>query len=66
MSFLLFDVEFIEKVFKFHRVPFCSFQCSMLTFLTLLIQRKNPVNADFTEAKQKDRMLNISVVFRLL
>jgi len=25
MSFLLFDMEFIEKVFKFHRVPFCSF-----------------------------------------
>ena len=24
------------------------------------------VNADFTEAKQKDRMLKISVVFRLL
>jgi hypothetical protein len=66
MSFLLFDVEFIGKVFKFHRVPFCSFQCSMLTVLTLLIQRKNPVNADFTEAKQKDRMLKISVVFRLL
>jgi hypothetical protein len=38
----------------------------MLTVLTLLIQRKNPVNADFTEAKQKDRMLKISVVFRLL
>jgi len=25
MSFLLFDMEFIEKVFKFHLVPFCSF-----------------------------------------
>jgi len=25
MSFLLFDMEFIGKVFKYHRVPFCSF-----------------------------------------
>ena len=25
MSFILFDVEFIEKVIKFHRVPLCSF-----------------------------------------
>jgi len=25
MSCLLFDMEFIEKVFKFHLVPFCSF-----------------------------------------
>jgi len=25
MSFLLFDMEFFEKVFKFHLVPFCSF-----------------------------------------
>ena len=25
MSFILFDMEFIEKVFKFHLVPFCSF-----------------------------------------
>ena len=28
------------------------FQCSMLTVLTLLILRKNPVSADFTEAKR--------------
>jgi len=25
MLFLLFYIEFIEKVFKFHLVPFCSF-----------------------------------------
>jgi len=98
MSFLLFDMEFIEKVFKFHLVPFCSFffstlspgwppeeitksykgnlsakmsgvlylgkkclyfnfipcifQCSMLTVLTLLFRSKNPVIANFTEAKR--------------
>jgi len=33
-------MEFIEKVFKFHLVTFCSFQCPMLTVLTLLIRRK--------------------------
>ena len=51
MSFILFDVEFIEKVFKFHRVPFCSF--SMFDFA---YPAKNPANADFTEVKRKDRM----------
>jgi len=25
MSFLIFDKEFIEKVFKFYLDPFCSF-----------------------------------------
>jgi len=35
----------------------------MLTVLTLLIRRKNPVIADFTEAKRKDRMRRISVAF---
>jgi hypothetical protein len=38
----------------------------MLTVLTLLIRRKNPVIADFTEAKQKDRMRKKSVAFCFL
>jgi hypothetical protein len=52
MSFLLFDVEFIGKVFKFHLVPFCSF--SMLDFdcFDFSYPAKNPVNAEFTEAKR--------------
>ena len=31
MSFLLFDMEFIGKVFKFHLVPFCYFFFSTLS-----------------------------------
>jgi len=52
MSFILFDVEFIEKDFKFHLVLFCSF--SMLDFdcFDFSYPAKNPVNADFTEAKR--------------
>ena len=45
-------MEFIEKVFKFHLVTFCSFQCPMLTVLILFIQSKNPVIADCTDVKQ--------------
>ena len=52
MSFLLFDVEFIEKVLSFIGFLSVLLQCSMLTVLTLLIRRKNPVIADFTEAKR--------------
>ena len=51
MSFLLFDVEFIGKIFKFNRGTFCSF--SMFDFA---YPAKNPANADFTEVKRKDRM----------
>jgi hypothetical protein len=45
-------MEFIGKVFKFHLVPFCSF--SMLDFdcFDFSYPAKNPVNADFTEAKR--------------
>ena len=51
-------MEFIGKVFKFHLVPFCSFSMFDFAYPT-----KNPVNADFTEVKRKDRMRKISVVF---
>ena len=47
MSFLLFDMEFIGKFFKFHLVPFCSFSMFDFAYPT-----KNPVNAEFTEAKR--------------
>ena len=52
MSFLLFDVEFIEKVLSFIGFLSVLFQCSMLTVLTLLIRSKNHVIVDFTEAKR--------------
>jgi len=39
-------------------------QCSMLTVLTLLIRRKNPVIADFTEAKRNRQDAKKSVAFR--
>ena len=52
MSFLLFDVQFIKKVFKFHRVPFCSFSLLDVDCLDFAYPTKNPVNADFTEAKR--------------
>ncbi len=52
MSFILFDVEFIKKVFKFHRVPFCSFSLLDVDCLDFAYPTKNPVNADFTEAKR--------------
>ena len=52
MSFLLFDVQFIEKVFKFHRVPFCSFSMLDVDCLDFAYPTKNPVNAEFTEAKR--------------
>jgi len=39
MSFLLFDMEFIEKVFKFHLVPFCLF--SQYTLSRLASWRNN-------------------------
>ncbi len=52
MSFLLFDMEFIGKVFKFHRVPFCSFSLLDVDCLDFAYPTKNPVNADFTEAKR--------------
>ena len=51
MSFLLFDVEFIGKVFKFHPVPFCSFSLLDVDCLDFAYPTKNPVNAEFTEAK---------------
>jgi len=54
-------MEFIGKVFKFHLVPFCSFSMFDFAYPT-----KNPVNADFTEVKRKDRMRKISVVFCIL
>jgi hypothetical protein len=40
-------MEFIGKVFKFHLVPFCSFSMFDFAYPT-----KNPVNAEFTEAKR--------------
>ena len=52
MSFILFDVEFIKKVFKFHRVPFCSFSLLDVDCLDFAYPTKNPVNAEFTDAKR--------------
>ena len=52
MSFILFDVEFIKKVFKFHRVPFCSFSLLDVDCLDFAYPTKNPVNEDFTDAKR--------------
>ena len=52
MSFLLFYLQFIEKVFKFHLVPFCSFSLLDVDCLDFAYPTKNPVNADFTEVKR--------------
>ena len=54
-------MEFIGKVFKFHLVPFCSF--SMFDFA---YPAKNPVNADFTEAKRNRQGVKKSIEFFLL
>jgi len=52
MLFLLFDMEFIGKFFKFHWVPFCTFSMLDVDCFDLLIRSKNPVIANFTEAKR--------------
>ena len=63
MSFLLFDVEFIEKVFKFHRVPFCSSSMLDVDCFDFAYPAKNPVNAKFTGAKRNRQDAKKSVVF---
>ena len=49
----------------FNFIP-CIIQRLMLTVLTLLIRRKNPVIADFTEAKRNRQDAKKSVAFRFL